>query len=682
MWATDLAKGTPLSGVDVKLVGAGKTAVSGKDGLARIALASKPGSRIEVRRGNDVAFLPASFWDWSGSPWVVQGRGAQMRWFVFDDRGLYKPGETVRVKGWARRQQPGRNGILEIPADIKTITWQLNDPVGNEVRKGSVNVNAWGGFDVKFDLPKTMNLGDAVLTVGGHAHRIQVQEFRRPEIEVTTRTETPAPHVVRGPGIDVAVDAKYYAGGGLAGASANWQVSAKPTNYTPPGREGFTFGEWVPWWRSFAGGEDMAMPMGRGRGFRPFGDDFEVSKEFAGTTDPSGVHRIHIDVDSVRPSRPYSLRAEATVQDVNRQALSSSTALLVHPSERYVGLRAGAMFVDEGKPISVDTLVCDIDGKAVSGVEIRFEAFRREWAWSKGRWAEKEVDRTEWIVRSGKEATTTQFTPKTGGNWRVRATVLDSKERPNSSELTLWVSGGPTEPQRGLEQETVELIPGKKEYAPGETATFLVRAPFASADGLLTVRRNGIVSTERFSITKSTRVLKVKVDSRWIPGATVQVDLTGQAPRSGADGKPLAGLTRPAFASGSVPLNVSKDSLRLRVAATPGERSVEPGGKTSVAIAVTGADGKPVSESEVAVVVVDEAVLALAGWNPGDPLSAFHPAVGPDVNDTYLRSHLLLEDPSKVLEAQAPTSGMVAESRMMVMDAAPGAPGGAMAGRA
>ena len=27
----------------------------------------------------------------------------QARWYVFDDRQVYKPGETMRVKGWVRR---------------------------------------------------------------------------------------------------------------------------------------------------------------------------------------------------------------------------------------------------------------------------------------------------------------------------------------------------------------------------------------------------------------------------------------------------------------------------------------------------------------------------------------------------------------------------------------------------
>ena len=44
-----------------------------------------------------------------------------------------------------------------------------------------------------------------------------------------------------------------------------------------------------------------------------------------------------------------SLRAEATVMDVNRQAWTAGAACLVHPSSRYVGLRSGAGLRAEGR---------------------------------------------------------------------------------------------------------------------------------------------------------------------------------------------------------------------------------------------------------------------------------------------------------------------------------------------
>ena len=87
---------------------------------------------------------------------------------------------------------------------------------------------------------------------GSFNHSFQIQEFRRPEFEVTSKVETEAPHFVGGHAM-VAVEAKYYAGGGLANAETNWTVTANATNYTPPNRSDYTFGTWTPWWRNFDG---------------------------------------------------------------------------------------------------------------------------------------------------------------------------------------------------------------------------------------------------------------------------------------------------------------------------------------------------------------------------------------------------------------------------------------------
>ncbi len=75
---------------------------------------------------------------------------------------------------------------------------------GNEILKGETNLNAFGAFDFKFKLTDTMNLGNASLQMGRNGsytefyHNIQVQEFRRPEFEVTAKVESEAPFFVGG----------------------------------------------------------------------------------------------------------------------------------------------------------------------------------------------------------------------------------------------------------------------------------------------------------------------------------------------------------------------------------------------------------------------------------------------------------------------------------------------------
>ena len=60
------------------------------------------------------------------------------------------------------------------------------------------------------------------------------------------------------------------------------------------------------------------------------------------------------------------------------------------------------------------------------------------------------------------------------------------------------------------------------------------------------------------------------------------------------------------------------------------------------------AAGRPVANGEAAVVVVDEAVLALTGYRLPDPLDVFYARRGADVSDHRLRSHVLLARPEEL----------------------------------
>ena len=60
------------------------------------------------------------------------------------------------------------------------------------------------------------------------------------------------------------------------------------------------------------------------------------------------------------------------------------------------------------------------------------------------------------------------------------------------------------------------------------------------------------------------------------------------------------------------------------------------------------AAGRPVANGEAAVVVVDEAVLALTGYRLPDPLDVFYAKREADVSDHRLRSHVLLARPDEL----------------------------------
>ena len=677
-WANSLADGAPLADVEVSLWPTDKSGVTDGDGVARIALPAAGGAGANLllaRQGDDIAFLPQNSYYYSQEEgWRAVPESYEARYYVFDDRQMYRPEETVSLKGWIRAITPGATGDVELlqQSAATSIDWQVIDPQGNEIAKGNAPLSALGGFDIQFTLPENVNLGYAQVMLnamggelqyfgygGAYYHSFQIQEFRRPEFEVRA-SASEGPHFV-GDAATATVAASYFAGGPLPGADVNWSVTASSGSYQPPNWNGFTFGRWVPWWHFYHDGGQLG------------------SASFTSRTDAAGEHTLRIDFAPSDPPGPMTLDAGVTVFDVNRQGWSSSTTLLVHPANRYVGLRSDRYFVERGEPLPVEVVVTDIDGAVDAEHEVLVRAALMDWQYKNGEWKQVEVSAQECTVRTtaaddpddpNAAFALCTFETTEGGQLEITATITDDEGRKNQSQLTRWIGGGRGPVARTVEQESVQLIPSGEKFQPGDVAELLVQAPFYPAEGIVTLRRGGLVSSERFTMDGPTYTLQVAIEESYIPEIQVVVDLVGAAERTDDKGNPLPNAPkRPAYAQGSLTLSVPPLSRTLSVEATPQESRLEPGGATAIDLLVRNADGTPVADAELAVVVVDEAILSLTGYQLIDPVGVFYTGRGSNVFDLHNRANLLLVNPEQ-LQAAAP-AGMMA--RGGVMDMAMGA---------
>jgi uncharacterized protein YfaS (alpha-2-macroglobulin family) len=639
-WVTQLADGAPVAGADVQLVGAG-TAKSGPDGLARLPLADKPGKLLVARRGEDSVFLPDAAFDDSGFKRHLESD--EVRWFVMDDRGMYKPGEEVHLLGWVRRAGMARGGDLDSIADIgaKKVSWRVRDPRGAEIGKGEASVDAHGAFDLAFTLPGNANLGGAYVEMelegvplaSTHTtHGFQVQEFRRPEFEVTATTSE-APHLVGRHAIATA-KASYYAGGGLPNAPVTWRVTGTITGFTPPNRAAFHFGPEAPSWTGWRGRPATSMK----------------TETWSARTDPQGAHHLRLDFDALEPSYPLAIDMTASIEDLNHQQWAARTTLLVHPASRYVGLKLARSFLRAGEPIDVDSIVTDIEGNAVAGRHVVVKSARLEWEQKGTEYVETEVDVETCELdsptpRPGSETARCSMKAKQGGRYKVWAVVADEKGRKSQSATTLWVIGDDSPKDRGLRGGEVQLVPDQKDYVPGDTAEILVVAPFAPAEGVLRLERQGVVHLERFSMRTRTVALKVKLEEAHVPNVRAAVSLVGAETRDGPDGAPDPALKkRPAFADGRQELKVLPVSRTLEVTAAAKRTALEPGGSTQIEVEVKDSSGQGVGGAEVAIVVADEAVLALAGYKTPDPVAIFYASRAAGVRAMEMRDHVELAD--------------------------------------
>ncbi|MBW2456001.1 MAG: hypothetical protein JRI68_15900 [Deltaproteobacteria bacterium] len=171
-------------------------------------------------------------------------------------------------------------------------------------------------------------------------------------------------------------------------------------------------------------------------------------------------------------------------------------------------------------------------------------------------------------------------------------------------------------------------------------------APFAPAEGVLTLRRQGVVSLRRFRMESTSELLEVPIKGAHVPNITAQVDLVGAQIRENEQGDPDGSLPpRPALATGKVELKVPPRDRTLKIDVKPRHRTLEPGGTTTISLGVRDARGAPVQNGKLALVVVDEAVLALTGYELPDPLEVFYAERGEGVSDLEMRLRVALMHP-------------------------------------
>ncbi|HEY7768001.1 carboxypeptidase regulatory-like domain-containing protein, partial [Longimicrobium sp.] len=303
-----------------------------------------------------------------------------------------------------------------------------------------------------------------------------------------------------------------------------------------------------------------------------------------------------------------------------------------------MGVRTARNWQSRGEPIRMEGMVVDLDGKPVAGRPVRVRAERMAWVQRGGDWGEVARDTVVCEFVSAVNPRTCTFPTPEGGRYRLVADVADERGRPSRTEVSVWVSGGdPMPPQPGQQMgasRQVRLLPDREVYAPGDTARILVQLPFWPARGVMTVRRAGIVRTVTVASDSSTLLLSVPLTEADIPNIHVQLDVVGASDT-------IPGSRGTDFATGSALLRVPPTGRSLTLTPLPADSVLVPDAPASVSVQVTDAQGRPVPGAEVALAVVDEAVLALTGYRFQDPLELFHPSWDEGATDAWLHPLVL-----------------------------------------
>jgi uncharacterized protein YfaS (alpha-2-macroglobulin family) len=321
---------------------------------------------------------------------------------------------------------------------------------------------------------------------------------------------------------------------------------------------------------------------------------------------------------------------QATVTDVNRQNVSSSASVVVHPASFYIGAKVEGpeWFWKAGTPVTLRVIAVRPTGERVSGVRVSGVIERREWHQVRreregygelvGEWV------TDTVARCA--ATTTadpapcRFTPPLGGSYTVQLTAADEQGRPAVTSFYRWAAGAGWVPWSDETQFKMDVIPDRTRYTVGDTATVMFASPFTGAEAWVTVEREGIIEQRRLTVESGSTTLRFPVTEAWAPN--VYVSIVVARGRSAPPG-PLDDPGRPTIRVGYAELRVTPERKRLAVDVAPAKKEYRPGDTARVELRVRDAAGAG-QRAEVTLWAVDEGVLALTGYRTPDPIDLIY----------------------------------------------------------
>ncbi|MHB1318107.1 MAG: Ig-like domain-containing protein, partial [Anaerolineae bacterium] len=622
VWATDLASGEPLQGEPVRLYREGKPEGRGGrtdgDGLWLAEGLTDVDQWDDLfvvlgEPGNSAFAVAYNNWDSGISPWDFELNSeygaSRTIGYLYTDRPIYRPGQTVYFKGIVRQDD---DADYTIPMAMRTLEVSVSDSQGRDLYRETLPVSDMGSFFDELLLGEEAPLGSYYIQVQDEAAEFfsgtsfRVAEYRKPEFEVTVETDKTA--YLHGDAIKVTVQASYYFGGPVADAALTWNALSAPHTFQYQCPEGTSCASYT-WW-DYDDGEDYG---------EYFGSYGRLVANGSTTTDAQGraTFRVSADIAEEISSRNFTI--EASITDINGQEVSQRTTATVHRGDFYIGTTSERRVAQAGEAQRLGALTVDWNSEPVGGVGLDVVVMERHWL-SVREESEGGYIYWTWTTEDVPVYTTTtttdptgkawiSFTPEKSGTYRVRASGKDGAGNEVRSSTYLWVWGGGDVVWRRESTNRIDLVADRDLYQIGDVAEILIPSPYSgTVQALITIERGHILKTEVRELQGATEILRIPIVEAFAPNVFVSVILmqgSAQTPERLAT-----------FKMGEVMLPVSTETRALQVTLTP-DRALQSGETyrpretATYDIRVTDGAGRPVV-AELSLRLADLAVLALA----------------------------------------------------------------------
>ncbi|MDR6193636.1 alpha-2-macroglobulin [Siphonobacter sp. SORGH_AS_0500] len=612
VFAHSIRSTEPLSNVEIKLVSSNnqtiQTAKTDSKGVALfkdLKETSFTTALVTAQTEDDFNYLFLEDTQVPTSRFEVDGKrdnSSGFEAFLYGDRNIYRPGETVHFNTIVRKhtwETPG-----EIPLKIRFLM-----PNGREYQTLRLTTNAQGA--VAADIPletavvtgtyqlEVLNANDVILT----SQPISVEEFMPDRIKVEVRS--PKERYNSGETVPISATATNLFGPPASDRNYEMDVQVKRQLFQPKGYESFVF-------------------------------DIQDNTKFEnmvrqGKTNAAGLATEGFVLPaSWQDMGLLEAKAFVTVFDETGRPVNRLQTFTIQTQPILYGIGMPDTYVGTNAPVTIPLVALNADGK-LQNTQGQLDIVKHDYQTviekntdGSMKYSSKKQSKIVFsrAVAFTKGRASVSYAPPVSGEYEVRLHRAGSR---NWTSQSFYAYGYGQTSSTAFEvnnEGQVEMTFDKPSYQVGDQAKVLFKTPF-SGKLLVTIERNRVLEHHVLTTDHKSAELSFSVGKEHLPNVYVAATLFREM---NDEDLPLT------VAHGYAPLMVSDADNQLDVAITSVEKSRS---KTRQTIRV-----KTARNAQVTLAVVDEGILQLKNYKSPDAYGFFYQKRALEVNDYDLYAYL------------------------------------------
>ncbi|MBN8608749.1 MAG: alpha-2-macroglobulin family protein [Caulobacterales bacterium] len=529
--------------------------------------------------------------------------------YLYTERGIYRPGERVRLVGLIR-DQVGR-AIAN-----RQSTLVVYRPNGTEARRIRMTEAVDAGAiakNIQLDRSSPRGVWRAELIVDGQdaiAGEVSwsVEDFVPERLRVQIEASEAVLRRGQTRPINVQADFLYGAPGSGLAVEGEGRLMVDPNPF--PEFEGYSFG----------------------RADESFDERyFQLSPT---VTDGAGAAQLVMQLqDEPQTTLPLRARMIASVADPGGRLVRESFTVPVRLNDVYLGVspqfenrRAGA-----GERVAFDVIGVNAEGRRAAVRGVQWQLVREDWSYD---WY---LDGGNWRWRrTGRDIPVDGATVDLAANQPLR--IARDGLRSGSYRLIVRAAGAETSQRFGVgwggpadddaTPDMVSVVAPENPVRPGGRARVQIRPPYAG-EAQIVVATDRVIETRTVRVSAEGATIDLPVNAEWGSGAYVLV--TVMTPRDPVN------LPVPRRAIGVAYVPVDMGERTLEVIAGDGLQNIRP--RTRVEIPVQVRNAPSGERVRVAIAMVDEGILNITKYDSPNPVDHFfgRRALGVQIRDDYGR---------------------------------------------